>query len=30
MLRANIKSYVKGCNIYLALKSVKQKSYGDL
>lgn len=30
MLRVDVKSYIKGYNIYLALKSVKHKLYGDL
>lgn len=30
MLGANVKSYVKGCNIYLASKSVRYKLYYDL
>ena len=29
-LRADIKSYVKECNIYLASKIVKHKLYSDL
>ena len=29
-LRADIKAYVKGCDICLALKAVKHKLYGDL
>ncbi len=30
MLKVNVESYIKRCNIYLALKSVKHKLYGDL
>ena len=29
-LRRNVKAYVTGCNIYLALKAVKHKPYGYL
>ena len=29
-LRRGVKNYVKGCNIYLALKAVRHKPYGDL
>ena len=29
-LRKNVEAYVKGCNVYLVLKAVKNKSYGDL
>lgn len=30
ILRANVKSYVKGYNIYLASKSVKYEYYGNV
>lgn len=30
MLRVNIKSYIKGCNVCLASETVRYKSYGDL
>ena len=29
-LRPNVKAYVKGCDVCLALKAVKHKPYGDL
>ncbi len=29
-LKADVKSYVKRCNVCLALKLIKHKSYGDL
>ncbi len=30
MLRVNVESYVKGCDMYLASKLVKHKPYGNL
>ena len=29
-LRANVEAYVKRCDVYLALKAIRQKFYGDL
>ena len=29
-LRRDVKDYVRGCDVYLALKAVWHKSYGDL
>ncbi len=29
-LRLNVKTYVTGCDVYLTLKAVKHKLYGDL
>ena len=30
MLQKDVKAYIKGYNIYLAPKTVRHKSYGDL
>ncbi len=30
IFKADIESYVKRCNVYLASKTIKYKSYGDL
>ena len=30
MLHYDVEDYVKGCNVYLALKAVRHKPYGDL
>ena len=29
-LKKNVKSYVRGCDVYLASKTIRHKSYGDL
>lgn len=30
MLKADVNSYIKGCNVYLASKLIRQKSYSNL